>query len=154
MRVASITERWRLPRDTVNGALSTLRGDSSLQAEGGVSASSLAPLRHQPQTRRCCLTFLEQSAASPDGRPALAVYIGENCDSCRVAVEVAERVRREFPRVDVSVVDLDVSAGPRPDKVFAVPTFILDGEIVSLGTPTWERLAPLLRSVLDEGERP
>jgi len=32
----------------------------------------------------------------------------------------------------------------RTDGVFTVPTFVLDGEVVSLGTLSWERLMPLL----------
>lgn len=84
-------------------------------------------------------------------RPALAVYVGEDCPSCQTALEVAERARREFPHVDVSVVDLGVSSERQPAGVFAVPTFVLDGEVVSLGTPSWERLRPLLLATLEDG---
>jgi predicted DsbA family dithiol-disulfide isomerase len=85
------------------------------------------------------------------------VYIDEHCPSCVRAVAVAERARVEFPHLDVSVVDLGVSSEEQPDGVFAVPTFLLDGTVVSLGTPSWERLAPLLEVALgaypsDNGE--
>lgn len=97
------------------------------------------------------MTVARRRLDGPGERPELAVYVGENCPSCQTAVEVAERARREFPHVDVSVVDLGVSSERQPDGVFAVPTFLLDGEIVSLGTPSWERLQPLLLAAL-EGE--
>ena len=84
-------------------------------------------------------------------RPILTLYIEQGCLSCAAAVEVAERARRTFPHVDVRVIDFGVSSDVRPDRVFAVPTFMLDGEVVSLGTPSWDRLEPLLRSTLKDG---
>ncbi len=119
-------------------------GMFSLLADGGALASSLAPSAITNHCKEPDVTSFRPRVHEPATRPTLAVYIGENRDSCRVAVEVAERVRREFPHVDVRVIDLGVSSGQRPDGVFVVPTFMLDGEIVSLGTPSWERLMPLL----------
>ena len=78
-------------------------------------------------------------------RPTLVVYVEPGCASCAAARELAERVRSEFPRVDVKVIDLGVSSQRPPDHVVAVPAFLLDGAMVSLGTPSWDRLAPLLQ---------
>ena len=79
----------------------------------------------------------------------LTVYVEEGCRACGHALEVIERVQREFPALRISTVDLGgVSSHEIPNGVFAAPTFVLDGEVISLGTPTWERLAPLLRSAL------
>ncbi|HJM88761.1 MAG TPA: hypothetical protein QF624_03925 [Dehalococcoidia bacterium] len=55
-------------------------------------------------------------------------------------------MRDEFPQINVDVVDLGLTSKQQPDEVFAVPTFLLDGEVVSLGTPSWERLLPLLEA--------
>lgn len=77
-------------------------------------------------------------------RRTLAVYVESGCASCAAARELAERARSEFPRLDVKVIDLGVSSQRPPDHVIAVPAFLLDGEMVSLGTPSWDRLAPLL----------
>ena len=98
------------------------------------------------------MASVQLPSGSAAGRPTLALYIGESCDSCRAALEVAERAGREFPHIDVRVVDLSVSSEQRPDGVFAVPTFLLDGEVVSLGTPSWNRLAPLLRATMGDRE--
>ncbi len=102
------------------------------------------------------MTSLQTTTPSAGPRPTLVVYIDENCPSCARAVEVAERARVEFPHIDVSVVDLGVSSEEQPEGVFAVPTFLLDGTVVSLGTPSWGRLAPLLgvalgARLLDDG---
>ena len=83
--------------------------------------------------------------------PALTLYVEEGCRACAHAIEVLDRVSEEFPDVRVSKIDLGkVSSAEIPDGVFAAPTFVLDGEVVSLGTPTWDRIAPLLRSALSD----
>ncbi len=93
-----------------------------------------------------------RDGSGPIERPTLVVYVEEGCPSCGTAIEVARRARGEFPHVDVKVVNLSVSSNDQPQRVFAVPTFMLDGEVVSLGTPSWERLAPLMHAAL-EGAR-
>ena len=105
------------------------------------------------------MTALQPPECGASARPKLVVYVHEGCLSCANAIEVAGRVRREFPQVDVSVVDLAVSSEQQPDRVFAVPTFMLDGELASLGTPSWERLLRLLEATLgiaapDGGDSP
>ncbi len=81
--------------------------------------------------------------------PTLAVFVEQGCSSCLVAIELAERAREQFPDVDVKIVDVTVSSEEQPQGVFAVPTFVLDGEVISLGTPSWDRLAPLLDATLN-----
>ncbi len=64
----------------------------------------------------------------------LEVYVEEGCHSCRRAREIAQGIEEEYPQVSVRLID--VARSPKPDAdVFAVPTFVLDGEIVSLGNP-------------------
>lgn len=58
------------------------------------------------------------------------------------------RVRDEYPQITVDVVDVGLASKQQPEEVFAVPTFLLDGEVVSLGTPSWERLLPLLEAAM------
>jgi hypothetical protein len=62
---------------------------------------------------------------------------------------VAERVRRDLPAVEVQVIDLNLATGQEhPEEIFAVPTFTLDGALVSLGTPAWEELAAKIEAAL------
>ncbi len=53
----------------------------------------------------------------------------------------------EFPQLKVELVDID---GPkRPQNIFAVPTYVLDGRIISLGNPYRDELRKEIASVLE-----
>jgi hypothetical protein len=49
----------------------------------------------------------------------------------------------------VRVVDLSLTAGDRPDAVFAVPTYMLNGELLSLGNPEKDELMQIIQSTID-----
>ena len=80
------------------------------------------------------------SARSPD------VYVSTACANCAESRRLAAEVVVRFPRVRVHVVDLDQSADnpSLPDGVVAVPTYVLDGQVVSFGNPYPEDLFALL----------
>ncbi|MDA1061662.1 MAG: thioredoxin family protein [Chloroflexi bacterium] len=85
--------------------------------------------------------------------PAIRAYVESGCRSCGYALELMERVRHEYPTVRVEVVDVGVSSERLPDGVFAVPTVVLDGNVISLGTPSWERLAEQIEATIAAAER-
>ncbi len=90
---------------------------------------------------------------APARTATLTVYVEESCTSCGPAREVAARVAREFPSVHVRIAYLGVVPSDSvPEGVFAAPTFVLNNEVVSLGTPGWEELTTLLRPHQPEGE--
>ena len=90
---------------------------------------------------------------APARTATLTVYVEESCTSCGPAREVAARVAREFPSVHVRIADLGVVPSDSvPEGVFAAPTFVLNNEVISLGTPGWEELTALLR--LHQPEEP
>ena len=100
----------------------------------------------------------DASTAGVGAAGSLTLFIEEGCRACAHALEVLDRAQDEFPSLQVSTIDLgSVSSDQIPPGVFAAPTFVLDGEVISLGTPTWDRLAPLLRSAIgasaDENRR-
>ncbi|MCP5096794.1 MAG: hypothetical protein GY943_14680 [Chloroflexi bacterium] len=64
----------------------------------------------------------------------LQVYIAADCWSCEETERIVEDVETHYPEVEVEV--LDMTDGEQPDDVFAVPTYRLNGRIVSLGNPT------------------
>jgi len=74
----------------------------------------------------------------------LEVFVTPGCEACEHARMLALRAAEEFHDLDVAVIDLDETAAELPPQVFAVPTFLLNGTIVSLGNPSWERLSTLL----------
>ena len=78
--------------------------------------------------------------------PLLEVYVSSECPNCDEAVLLAEEAAARYPNVVVRLIDLDELGGnPPPDPVVAVPTYLLDGRIVSLGNPYPEELFAHLR---------
>ena len=70
----------------------------------------------------------------------LAVYVEAGCHGCARAQEIVEVVRERFQGLTVRVIDLASSDEEAPEVVFAVPTFLLNGRVVSLGNPDLEDL--------------
>ncbi len=66
----------------------------------------------------------------------LQVYVSAECETCLRAREIGEALLGAYPGISVEVVDVGrVEAGAVPDAVIAVPTYLLDGVVVSLGNP-------------------
>jgi hypothetical protein len=81
--------------------------------------------------------------------PRLDVYISSHCSNCSEARLLADEAKATYPAVSVRVIDLDMTGTPAPDSVVAVPTYVLDGRVISLGNPYPEELfACLLEAVV------
>lgn len=78
----------------------------------------------------------------------LELFVTNDCASCLRARMVAARAAAAFPVLNVRITDLDDPAFTPPANVFAVPTFLLDGKVASLGTPDWEQLRECIRAAL------
>ncbi len=65
----------------------------------------------------------------------LDVYVTRRCFGCDEALRLAEAAARRFPALSVRVVDLEREPQARPAGLVAVPTYMLDGRVVSLGNP-------------------
>ena len=63
----------------------------------------------------------------------LDIYIDDCCETCDHARQIAEHVRERMPQVEVNLIEL---TGDKPDSVFAVPTYLLDGATLFLGNPS------------------
>jgi alkyl hydroperoxide reductase subunit AhpF len=74
--------------------------------------------------------------------PRLEVYVSSECLNCEESVRLASEVASRFPGVQVRVVDLDRLPDHEllPEAVVAVPTYLLDGRVISLGNPYLEEL--------------
>ena len=71
----------------------------------------------------------------------LEVYVSSECPNCGEAAELAEEAAARYPTIVVRVIDLDqLDGGPPPDPVVAVPTYLLNGRVISLGNPYPEDL--------------
>lgn len=91
------------------------------------------------------------SAGSAYATVTLRVYVEAGCTTCAHALELMERVREEFPGVIVEAIDVGVSSDQLPQEVFAVPTVLLNDRVISLGTPSWERLVEEIRTTAAAG---
>lgn len=66
----------------------------------------------------------------------LEIFVQPRCMGCEWARDIAALVRANaIPGLRVNVVDLSDPAAVWPPRVFATPTYILDGQIISLGNP-------------------
>lgn len=63
----------------------------------------------------------------------LQVYVSDGCWSCAESRRMVAEMAPQFPQVLMEL--LDTQTHPLPDEVFAVPTYVLDGKVISLGNP-------------------
>lgn len=69
-------------------------------------------------------------------RKRLDIYVTPECFGCAQARQLVDDLRRcHLSAVEVNLIDLSDPAVVRPAAVFAVPTYLLDGQILSLGNP-------------------
>ena len=64
----------------------------------------------------------------------LQVFVEPACETCQRAIQLAEGVDAAYPQLAVDIVDIRNHESER-DDVFAVPTFVLDERVLSLGNP-------------------
>ncbi len=84
-------------------------------------------------------------------RPYLEIYIEEGCWACKRSLELAAHVQELFPGVEVRIVGAD-GDGQSGNLVVATPTFILNGERVSLGNPSAAQLeAAIIAAMRGQG---
>ncbi|MGE3797241.1 MAG: hypothetical protein AB7G88_05300 [Thermomicrobiales bacterium] len=71
----------------------------------------------------------------------LSIYIQAGCTGSRTARAIATAVETwDLDGLVVEVIDLDEPDAIRPRSVFAVPTYQLDGALISLGNPDIQEL--------------
>lgn len=80
---------------------------------------------------------------------SLEIYLESGCYSYRRSLDLAEHIRKGYPEVDVSVIDISRDAsGPNRDLVTATPTFVLNGKRFSLGNPSITMLEDKIEDLL------
>ncbi len=83
-----------------------------------------------------------------DAGHRLDIYVAPDCFGCDTARELAGKLQTlALPNVQVQLIDLSAPGSVRPDIIFAVPTYVLDGQVVSLGNPYEEWLIDQLTGV-------
>lgn len=77
----------------------------------------------------------------------LDVYVSGGCENCVYARSLAAAAAAAFPQLRIRVLEVD-QVRELPDEVFATPTYVLNGRVVSLGNPDEEHLFALLGEAL------
>jgi len=80
------------------------------------------------------------------GMVKLQVYVSEECWTCAESRRIVAEIAPQFPEISVELLDMDSSN--RPEHVFAVPTYVLDGRVISLGNPYRDQLRQEIRDAL------
>lgn len=78
----------------------------------------------------------------------LDIFIEANCSNCATAVEIAGIVQQSVPEVEVRLIDITQPDASCPESVFAVPTYLLNGELCSLGNPDADQLIARLETMV------
>ena len=82
-----------------------------------------------------------------EGAAQLQVFVEAGCSACERAKRLTREVAGDYPQLAVSVMNIG-DARARHAEVFAVPTFVLDGRVLSLGNPQMSRLRGEIESLL------
>lgn len=73
---------------------------------------------------------------APRTGPILRIYVAPGCAACRTARKLAEVVRHARPHHPIEIIDLaERPDEPLPPGVIGTPTYLLAGEVISLGNP-------------------
>ncbi len=81
-------------------------------------------------------------------RGTLDVFVSAHCWQCPESRDIAQEMEKEFVPLGVRVIDLDEPDAQKPVSVFAVPTFLLNGKVVSIGTPSRDALRLQIQDAL------
>lgn len=76
----------------------------------------------------------------------LDVFVEADCRFCGTSQAIADDLARRYPQLVVRVVDVAEAGAEVPESLVAVPTYMLDGRVVSLGNPLVDDLAALIEA--------
>jgi alkyl hydroperoxide reductase subunit AhpF len=74
----------------------------------------------------------------------IEIYIDQSCPGCEQAMRIANQIHLHVPDVEVRILDLARPDIMKPVTVFAVPTYLMDGKVLSLGNPDIDELLALI----------
>ena len=78
----------------------------------------------------------------------LKIFVAEHCFTCTETLAIATRVAQDFPNIRIEVIDMGDAQATVPESVFAVPTFMLNNQIVSLGNPKPAEIAGYIENAI------
>jgi len=78
----------------------------------------------------------------------LEIYFEEDCRGCKQARKNADHVKSHLPQIHVSVIDISDNVMPLPEKVFAVPMYLFNGQMLYLGNSGEKDLVVRLENLI------
>lgn len=81
-------------------------------------------------------------------KPVLKVFIAEHCTNCEEACAIATQVARDYSEIVVKIIDIGDMQAVVPETVFAIPTFMLNNRIISLGNPYLREITGLVEEAI------
>lgn len=79
----------------------------------------------------------------------LKVYVEEACWNCDEARRLVDWAKETFPAVCIQLVEAETAA-EWPASIFAVPTYMLNDQLYSIGNPTRDSLGQTLTILSEE----
>ncbi len=79
----------------------------------------------------------------------MQVYVKEDCWTCEETHRIIADVAPHFPNIQVDLINLEGET--RPEAVFAVPTYLLNGRVIFLGNPVRDELCKKLIAAQQNG---
>ncbi len=80
--------------------------------------------------------------------PVLRVFVAAHCANCEEASTIAAQIAEDYSEINVEIIDISHPQAVVPEPVFAIPTFMLNDRIISLGTPYLKEIARLVEEAL------
>ncbi len=73
-------------------------------------------------------------------RSTLQIFLLAHCAGCAEAKRLAHLLSKDFPQLNILMVDLDDPAAEIPESVFAAPTYVFNGRVLYIGNPCIEEI--------------
>ena len=84
----------------------------------------------------------------------LQVVVAGGCFGCGEAKRLFHEVRSRLPGFPIEMVDVDKTPERKPEAVFAVPSYVIEGSLAFTGNPTLEQLLSRLGALNAHAQDP
>ncbi|MEM7130254.1 MAG: thioredoxin family protein [Chloroflexota bacterium] len=86
--------------------------------------------------------------ATDENAIRVEIFVAQHCFICEYTYEIIELIERDFPEIDLHVIDMTEPKEPIPEVVFATPTYLLNGRVWFLGNPSPDQVIDQLSELL------
>lgn len=82
----------------------------------------------------------------------LTIYTMTHCPTCAETHRIAAAIGDRYRDLTIQLINLDQAPAMRPPAVFSVPTYLLNGTVISLGNPYLNDLDARVRHALRDAD--